>query len=203
MKKLLFHMTHIENLTAILNAGELKSYRQLIKDSTEYKDIAAQNVQSRRAETKVPLYPGGLLHDYVPFYFAGRSPMLYVVKNNGIPQSDLIYLMTNTERIVDSTLPFVFTDGHAIMVLSSFYSSLDDLNRIDWNVMSSDYWNDTLEDPDRKRKRQAEFLIYKSISLEWITGIATYTNTTKAQVEDLIRKSGHSLPVYVVPRFYY
>lgn len=203
VKKLLFHMTHVDNLASILNTGQLKSYSQLFRDSTSYRDIAAQDVQSRRAETRVPLQPGGFLHDYVPFYFAGRSPMLYVVKNSGTPQKDLIYLMTNTDKIASSKLPFVYTDGHAIMFLSSFYNSLDDLDCIDWDVMDSEYWNDTVDFPDRKRKRQAEFLIHQALPLQYITGIATYNTGTKLKVEELVQDYGHSLNVHEVPKFYY
>lgn len=203
VKKLLFHMTHINNLASILSNGQLKSYSQLLRDTTSYQDIADQDVQGRRAETIVPIQPGGVLHDYVPFYFAGRSPMLYVVKNNGTPQKDLIYLMTNTEKIASSKLPFVYTDGHAIMFLSSFYNSLDDLDCIDWSIMDSEYWNDTVEYPDRKRKRQAEFLIHQALPLQHITGIATYTIESKLRVEELVQNSNHSLNVHVVPKFYY
>lgn len=203
VKKLLFHMTHVDNLASILSNGQLKSYSQLFRDSTSYRDIAAQDVQNRRAETSVPIQPGGFLHDYVPFYFAGRSPMLYVVKNNGTPQKDLIYLMTNTEKIASFKLPFVYTDGHAIMFLSSFYNSLDDLDCIDWDVMHSEFWNDTVDYPDRKRKRQAEFLIHQALPLQYLTGIATYTTATKLKVEELVQDSGHSLNVHEVPKFYY
>ena len=203
VKKLLFHMTHVDNLASILRNGQLKSYSQLFHDNTSYRDIAAQDVQSRRAGTRVPIQPGGFLHDYVPFYFAGRSPMLYVVKNSGTPQKDLIYLMTNTEKIASSKLPFVYTDGHAIMFLSSFYNSLDDLDCIDWDVMDSEYWNDTVDFPDRKRKRQAEFLIHQALPLQYITGIATYNTATKLNVEELVQDYGHSLNVHEVLKFYY
>lgn len=37
---------------------------------------------------------------------------------------------------------------------------LSDLDKIDWDVMGSDYWNDTNEDMNRKARRQAEFLVY-------------------------------------------
>lgn len=39
--------------------------------------IAHNTIQDRRAQTYVPCLPGGNPHDYVPFYFAPCSPMLY------------------------------------------------------------------------------------------------------------------------------
>lgn len=35
---------------------------------------------------------------------------------------------------------------------------LADLERLDWNAIRSRHWADTPEDPDRKRRKQAEFL---------------------------------------------
>ncbi|MGQ7112742.1 DarT ssDNA thymidine ADP-ribosyltransferase family protein, partial [Escherichia sp. TWPC-MK] len=35
--------------------------------------------QHRRSEMRVTCGPGGVVHDYVPFYFTKRSPMLLKV----------------------------------------------------------------------------------------------------------------------------
>ena len=87
-------------------------------------DVANQDIQGRRSNTKIPLGPLGNLHDYVPFYFAARSPMLYsVCRQGGIEQEKMVYFMSNTETIRKLGLPFVFTDAHAIMWLTNFYDS--------------------------------------------------------------------------------
>ena len=68
--------------------------------------------------------------------------------------------MTNCHQsfsIAAAKAGFVFTDGHAIMQLSKFYDDLGYLTEIDWDIMEEKYWRDTIEDPDRKRRRQAEF----------------------------------------------
>ena len=73
---LLYHFVHLDTLPAVLAAGELLSTRQLAEQGKRpARDIASGSLQSRRGRTLVPL--GGTLHDYVPFYFAPRSPMLY------------------------------------------------------------------------------------------------------------------------------
>jgi hypothetical protein len=52
--------------------------------------------------------------------------------------------------------------------LTDFYDDLNDLKEVDWNVMTLRIWKDTNDDPDRKRRRQAEFLVYHfSISVWW------------------------------------
>jgi hypothetical protein len=58
---------------------------------------------------------------------------------------------------------FVITDGHAATPLTQQFGTIDALKRIDWQIMRARYWMDTDEDGDRKRRRQAEFLVYDSI----------------------------------------
>jgi hypothetical protein len=78
-------------------------------------------------------------------------------------QQDIIHLVSNVQAVVEAGFSFVFTDGHGIMVLTDFFEEIGDLDHIDWDLMSSRYWYDTAEDPDRKRRRQAEFLIYEPV----------------------------------------
>ena len=115
---------------------------------------------------------GGNLHNYVPFYFASRSPTLYYLHKQKLNQEDIIFFMSNIKSIIDNELPFVFTDAHAIRRLSNFYTDLSDLNNVDWNVMKSDYWNDTNEDMSRKARRQAEFLVQHHVPLSACIGFA-------------------------------
>jgi len=48
-------------------------------------DISMHSVQGHRAVKAVPVPPGGTLHDYVPFYFAPRSPMLRTLEGGNVP----------------------------------------------------------------------------------------------------------------------
>lgn len=60
------------------------------------------------------------------------------------------------------------------MSLSEYFTGLPELNRVDWPLMQETYWNDTQQDPDRKRRRQAEFLVYKYLPWELITEIVVF-----------------------------
>jgi len=201
--KLLFHMTHIENLRSILENNGLSAYSEVATSGKPYRDIANAGIQDQRSGTSVPLPPYGDLHDYVPFYFAGCSPMLYKIKNSGIKQSEIVYLMTNTSKIHENGLPFVFTDGHAIMFLTEFYSSLDDIDKVDWAIMKERYWGDTQDDPDRKRRRQAEFLVHRKVPLEQIIGIGVFDSEMKEEVEALLKSQRIDIPVGVRRHYYY
>ena len=73
----IFHITHVENLASIIREGGLRCDREAAERGLAEVGIAHQHIKDRRAGRRVPLPPGGTLDDYVPFYFAPRSPMLY------------------------------------------------------------------------------------------------------------------------------
>src|SRR5690606_37858216 len=123
-----------------------------------YTNIANTEIQTRRASTAVP-HKGGNLHDYVPFYFSNRSPMLYSIYRSGISQSDIVYLVSTLPKVDSENAEWVFTDGHPIVAYSTFYEDVSDLDEVDWDIINDKYWENTEEDPNRKTRKQAEFLV--------------------------------------------
>jgi hypothetical protein len=141
----IYHITHIHNLESIISEGGLLAYNAMRAAKTQYTNIAYENIQDRRATTYVPCGRGGVLHDYVPFYFAPRSPMLYTINRGNVTnytqgQAAVIHLVSSIENIESAGLDFVFTDGHAVMTFTDFFDDLNYLGAIDWDVMESRYW---------------------------------------------------------------
>jgi len=205
---LIYHITHKDNLEGIIERGVLVAQSVIAKDQISYCNIAHSTIQDRRAQTPVPCGPRGYLHDYVPFYFAPRSPMLYAIHRGNVEgctagQSDIVYLVSSIEGVAAAEIEFVFTDGHGIMKLSDFYGDLANLDAIDWEVMKATYWSDTDDDPDRKRRRQAEFLVYKEFPWDRIEMIAVMNNQIKIQVEGIISNATQRHPIKVKPNWYY
>jgi ssDNA thymidine ADP-ribosyltransferase, DarT len=204
----IYHITSLENLPLILSNSGLMSKSRLTEKKLNYTDIAYQNIQDRRAQTPVPCGKKGMLHDYVPFYFAPRSPMLYAIHNKTVPehqsgQAEIIHLESTAESVETTGIPFVFTDGHAAMRYSNFYDTLDQLNSVDWEVMKLKYWADTQEDGDRKRRRQAEFLVFGSCPWAAIRQIGVINNQIKQKVEEILRDANSSTAVKVYANWYY
>ncbi|MEG3877125.1 DUF4433 domain-containing protein [Microcoleus sp. herbarium7] len=204
----IYHITHIDNLESILSAGRLLAYNAMLETQTNYTNIAYQNIQDRRATTNVPCGGGGVLQDYVPFYFAPRSPMLYTISRGNVEnytqgQAAVIHLVSSIENIQAEDLCFVFTDGHAVMTFTDFFDDLNYLGAIDWDVMESRYWNDTNEDNDRKRRRQAEFLVGYFFPWQLITEIGVINSTIKTQVENILQNFTHQPSVIVRNNWYY
>lgn len=203
----IYHITHWRNLPGIIANQGLFSCSDLKKHQVEYHDLANQDIQDRRATKRVPCGPGGYLHDYVPFYFAPRSPMLYVI-NRGGPrypekQDPVVHLVSTAEAVYADNRPAVFTDGHAIMALSDFYTDLADLDKVDWEVMESRQWNDTPEYPGRKCRRQAEFLVHCHFPWHLVAEIAVCTAAVADEVRAVLKNVAHKPKVAVRARWYY
>lgn len=204
----IYHITHINNLTSILNSGGLIANGVLQRQRIYYVDIAHESIQGRRSRTLVPCGAGGVLHDYVPFYFAPRSPMLFTIHKGNVEgyeqgQELVIYLVSTAESIGAAALNFAFTDGHGIMNYTQFFDNLNDLNKIDWTIMREQYWRDTTDDNDRKRRRQAEFLVHQFCPWTLITEIGVINSTIQAQVRQILQNYNHQPTVTVYGNWYY
>jgi len=200
---LLYHITHISNLESIIKQGSLWSHAQIKEHTIHYIDVANHDIQSRRERTKIPVGAGGYLHNYVPFYFAPRSPMLYALKMQPIPQDDIVYFMTNTQAIQKNSLQYIFTNAHAIRRLTNFYTDLKNLSEIDWDVMRASVWTDTDDDPSRKARRQAEFLVLNEVPLSACLGFSVYSCKAKQKVEKMLKNYNLALPVAIRRHFYF
>lgn len=188
----IYHFTHAKNLPAILNAGCVYCQSQLPPNSQGV-DISHYDIQERRSTKPVRCGPGGVLHDYVPFYFATRSPMMYVLSKGGVEGYDegtrpLIYLVSSVQRVQEDGLAFVFSDGHPTKAFSRTYDDISHLEEIDWGVMDAWYWNDTLDDPDKKRRRQAEFLIHRALPWGSVEFLAVSSVSLKERLEKFLKE---------------
>jgi hypothetical protein len=203
-----FHITRRENLPSILAAGGLWARNRHPQAGVACRGIAFPSIQDRRARTVVPCGPGGTLHDYVPFFFTPRSPMLYTIHRGNVPdcpdgQRPIIQLATTAQALYTAGRHCVFTDGHAIMALSNFFTDPADLGRVDGTVMRSALWANTADDADRMRRRQAEFLVRDFVPWESIAEIGVIDLPTKRHVAGLLGGAAHRPAVSVRRGWYY
>ncbi|MGV2842160.1 DarT ssDNA thymidine ADP-ribosyltransferase family protein, partial [Vibrio cyclitrophicus] len=64
-----YHFTSVNNLQSIISDGLLCTNLK-IKHGIVHEDIANNDIQKRRSKMEVTCGPRGVVHDYVPFYFA-------------------------------------------------------------------------------------------------------------------------------------
>lgn len=205
----IYHITHRDNLASIIKQACLWCDRSQSERGGTYVGIAYQHIKERRLRRIVTAEPGGVVADYVPFYFAPRSPMLYAlhrgyVEGYSSTQAEVLHLIAYAEVVKAEGLPFVFTDGHAEMAISEFFVDLADLEyRIDWNIMKETYWHDTNADGDRKRRRQAEFLVQRSFPWPLISEIGVINRSALDKVSAILTNASHRPSVAVHRDWYY
>jgi hypothetical protein len=214
----LFHITAIDNLAKIVTTSCLLSKSSLYQQAIQHASIAYEHIQDRRARRPVPVAPGGMLHDYVPFHFGPRSPMLFTIHQGNVPgcthtQEDIVHLCTTAQDVAAAGLPFVFSDFHAVLDYAQFSKDLKDLSRIDWPLFFEQplrggycpYWkNDSApHHMRRKETRQAEFLVHQKVPIAAIKGIAACTDTAATRVRTVLQQVGWNVPVKTVPAWYY
>ncbi|MFZ2528184.1 MAG: DUF4433 domain-containing protein [Rhodococcus sp. (in: high G+C Gram-positive bacteria)] len=210
------HFTHIDNLAAITRHG-LFSDTRTRAESVPFSEAGEPAIKSRRREQRVKADPGGVVADYVPFYYAPRSPMMYRLHRGGVPTftgntHDLVYLVTSIEHLIYHGHRLVFTDRNAaakFAVHSNRVTDLDDL--VDWDLMTADDWSNTDDDPDRKSRRMAECLAYEGVIWDAITQVTAFDEQRASRVEAILSSAlntpttlGAEAPaVRVNPRAYF
>lgn len=69
---------------------------------------------------------------------------------------------------------------NAAKLSAQFFNSKEEIIRqIDWDLMSSQYWRNTHDAPDRMERRMAEFLVLGSVAWEDIVTICVYDDNAK------------------------
>lgn len=197
----IYRITHLANLPDTLRYG-IFSRNHPTPPPTTYQDIGDASLTDRRNRIAVPLPPGGVLNDYVPFYLGPRSPMLYAISHRQ-PQADIVYLVSQVQRIQQLGLPYVFTDGHAYEILTAFHQSAAALAALAWADIYADQWKSTFQNPSLQRHKQAEFLVHQFVPVNALLGIAVQNTHIRTQVEQLVQQAGLTLPVREWPSWYY
>lgn len=216
----LFHITAIENLVAICQRGALISKNAGASLGIDYQNIAHAGIQTTRSAKLVANPPGGSIHDYVPFYFAPRSPMLFTINNGNVEgcslkQEDILHLETTVDRVIQNNPEFVFYDRNASLRYSRPYTDLNKLStEVAWDLITEapqldGFCKYFLSTPgqekyiDRMERRQAEFLIKHQVHLSTMTRIGVIDKTKAAIVREILAETGVNLSVDVKTNWYF
>lgn len=189
----ILRLTHVDNLPVLLRRGGLHAPNCAPNDGLTYRTIHNLEIQGHRRVRRIPCGPGGVIHDYVPFYFGTLTPMLLQLQTGRVAgytegQEPLIHLVSTAQAVRDQGLAYVFSDGHGIAAFTSWYADLADLDKVDWKAVKARYWNDTPEDMDRQRRKQAEFLVHRFCPWSLIAGIAVCNAAMKQRVETILQQ---------------
>ena len=202
MLKYAFRITHIDNIPHILKNGLVKADSPLHDEN--YVPIGDPQIIGLRGDIEVKGYRIG---DYIPFYLGPRSPMLYVIQHgyNGVQRVEpekIVYCVIRLDDLINNNIDCIFTDGHAVSFLTSFYSrdKLSSINEIvKFDDVYSSQWNSE-EDLDLKRRKEAELLIKNDLPVQFLRGFVVYNNKAK---DFLIEKGVADNMIAVMPSYFF
>lgn len=169
----LYHITSVDNLSSILFRGIL-SHHQTCIQNLKYTDISDLDVQKRRSDKRVK---GMSLHRYVPLYFNPKNPMLFARRHW---QSQIAILAIDPLVLLQPRT--VFSDGNASCQQTLFYQDLSSLACLNWEIIHNSTWHDQ---PDGKRIKCAEVLVYPRVAVRDILKIFCYSQAMIAKIETL------------------
>jgi hypothetical protein len=202
----IFRVTHIDNVPWILENGlHAKNSPQ---SDPDFRAIGNQELIDKRTAREVPVEPGGVLSDYVPFYFTPHSMMLYNIHTgygevSQVANKDLVFCVTSIHVLAEQEKPFAFTDRHAYLRAAQFFNSADDLHNVDWPLLQARNFQRDPDDPEKTDRYQAEALIYGSLAAEDISGIVCYSQNIKGTLDSMIENAGLTLQTAARPAWYF
>ena len=184
----IFRFIHVENLDTLMRRDALHAPNHVLSDGLPYRFCHDPEVQGARAAVTITVGPGGTIHDYVPFYFGYLSPMMFKLKTGRVAgydegQEPLIYLVSTAQAVADAGVGFAFSDGHGLAFITGWFDRLERLEAADWGMVYQQYWSDNLNDMDRQRRKQAEFLVYQSCPWSLIQEIVVINTAMRERVE--------------------
>lgn len=204
-KALIWRIVHRDNIPWLLDNGLCAVSSG--KLSGGYVGIGNPDLISKRSRRAVPIEPGGTLSDYVPFYFTPFSVMMKNIHSGrGVQQrrnEEIVILVSSLYHVRSLGLPFVFTDAHAYPDWAGYYSDLEHLDKIDWQVLQSRDFKRDPDDPRKMERYQAEALIHGHVPVAGLLGIVCYNEALQRRVDQEVRQRQLDLPVYARPGWYF
>lgn len=206
----IYHITHVDNLAAMIADGCILSDAQMISRGGPSTPIGMSDIKRRRLSLRIACNPPDCVGDYVPFYFCPRSVMLYVIhcaNHESLTyrggQGPIVHLEADLEAVVDwsdrQRRRWVFSLSNAGAKYTEFRASLDELDQINWLAVSANQWSA----PDIREGKQAEFLIRDSFPWDLVSRIGVKSEGMRMKVTDILALSQHEPHVDVMPDWYY
>jgi hypothetical protein len=206
----IYHITHVDNLAAIIAGGALISDAAMIARGGPSAPIGMSNIKQRRLSLPVHCHPGDHVGDYVPFYFCPRSIMLFVIHCANHPeltyrggQEPIAHLEADLHDVVAwataARRRWAFSLSNAGAYYTQFCANLTDLHQLDWTAIhATDF-----RSPAVKEGKQAEFLVHGSFPWTLVAMVGVSSPAVRARAVTAVAAGSHQPRVVVQRDWYY
>lgn len=190
----LYYFSFLNNLDSILQNGIL-SKNEVERRRLVFDFFANQEVQKKRHWKKFNLQsnldksnPSYIqMHSLVPLYFTPKTPTLSAVREI---QNNIFFIQVNPVIICDSNVSYCFTNGNAASSTTTCYTDLNDLDKLFWNVIHANYWNNFI---DGTRIRNSEVLIHPSVKQDYFNKIVVSNASNQTIITEKLKQNNISL----------
>lgn len=205
-KALIWRIVHRDNLPWILDNGLHCSSSAVT--APNWVNIGNAELIDRRKHRPVPIAPGGLLSDYVPFYFTPFSPMMYnIYTGRGGVQArandEIVILVSSLHKVAAEGYGFIFSDRHAYVAMAQFFNDVAHLSAIDWPLLQARNFQRSVDDPEQIERYQAEALIWQHLPVSGLLGAICYTDELKLQLQQQVTDRGLQLDIHTMKGWYF
>ena len=204
----IYHIVHIDRLPTIIADDCLWCDAETNQHSTSGTTIGMDSIKERRLTNTLNSHTTLHVGDCVPFYFCPRSVMLYVIHQANHPglryrggQAPIVHLEADLQRTVTwanrEQRRWAFTTSNAGSYFFEDYSDLTRLDKVDWNAVRTDQWQNC------KEWKQAEFLVERSFPWELVSRIGLCSRQVYQQAMAALGAADHKPCVEVRRGWYY
>ncbi|MFW1733804.1 DarT ssDNA thymidine ADP-ribosyltransferase family protein [Acinetobacter sp. ULE_I001] len=202
-----FHFTHIKNLESILQNGLLSTNAKNDLE-LEHENVANNRIQNTRSRIiidnnlklrdEISIWGEDKikhrLHDFVPFYFAYKCPMLFqVLTSKNIDEYEIFFFAIDVKKCLKELKNTYFSSAsiNRIDNLPELYSKESELVKLNWmeieNLKKS-------ESDELKQEKMAEFLIHETLPLKYIDHIIVWNENIKQRITKLYKEKSIPTP---------
>ncbi len=198
---LIYHITDVENLPAILAEDGLRS--DAVMSERNPTAIGYGHIKERRLkEIRVACCGNRFVGEFVPFYFCPRSPMLYTTNQGATGrqigcQRSILHLVSTVAAGLALGKPWAISSGNAGAYHTTFSSDLAALDALDWEAIRATRWE------GKTHQKSAEFLVADVFPMAAIHRIGCQNSEIAKQAAEMLKKHSFSPSVGVEPAWYY
>jgi hypothetical protein len=213
----IYHITHVDNLPAIVANGGLISDAAMIARGGPKTAIGMGTIKQRRLSRPVSCHPGLNVGDCVPFYFCPRSIMLFVIHCANNPelvyrggQGPIVHLEADLGGVVawanQQQRRWAFSLSNAGAGYAQFRDSLTKLGDIDWHAVASTNFSNGSYTPSGlpvKEGKQAEFLLHNDFPWGLVQRIGVASQAISIKAQAAIANAAHTPQISIQPSWYF